>query len=115
MKTSQITACKRIRKLGIYPQNIHHRATPYLRLILPVISLFQSLLPLLHPTGKSAQKLCRARETVLLGNSSINRHATSCLDDGFKGSRSNLSSGTGGNEKYVVRLQIDVRRFCGQN
>src|SRR5258705_7200037 len=44
-----------------------------------------------------------------LGNSSINRHATSRLDDGFKGARSDLFTGTGGNEKYVVRLQIDVR------
>ncbi len=50
-----------------------------------------------------------------LRNPAINRHATSCLDDGFKGSRSDLFSGTGGNENYVVRLQIDVRRFCGQN
>src|SRR5437867_7616472 len=50
-----------------------------------------------------------------LRNPAINRHATSCLDDCFKGSRRDLFSGTGGNENYVVRLQIDVRRFCGQN
>src|SRR4051812_14720412 len=50
-----------------------------------------------------------------LWNPAINRDATRCLDDGFEGSASDLLSGTSRNEKDIVWLQIDIRRFCCQN
>jgi hypothetical protein len=55
------------------------------------------------------------RETALGNSPAIYRHTGSCLHNGFEGSPTGSFGGAGGNENDVARLQIHVRRFCGQN
>jgi len=45
----------------------------------------------------------------------IDRHARSRLDNGFESPPSRCFGNAGGNVNDVSRLQIDIRRFCGQD
>src|ERR1700737_5613495 len=102
MKTSQKTACKRIRKLGIYPQNFH------------CFSIVRSGGEFIEDDFRcSACGIAMQRSSMTaLGKSAVDRHTCSCLDNSFEGSSAGCFGATGGNKNDIVRLKIHVGRFC---